>query len=570
MEFQVFASSETSNNGEKKVLDKLKKLYENKEGYLYSNIRIKKYKEEKEPDFILIDPLNGIAVIEVKSWSLSYIATINQHTVTTSEQQTLPNPIIQANTYFNLLKDILPNANSHQLSSRLFFPNMPQDDEIQEYFQQVPSKVFYKDDISNLTITSLFMGRSNPMSTKDVNTIRARLYPETKIQKKLPFFDNKTSIDEDIKTISKDQERIMNLPFNGYYLLSGVPGSGKTIVIVGRAIKYLRFNPEWSVIVITYTNALVNTIKKALADKKQELEQQNINIDRIRVSTFHSFAYARTKNISDDYYENGIPEDIMQRVSPRYDAICIDEYQDFHSDWIKFCIKAIKPKDNNKGKEVVNLFLAGDKLQSIYARPEISWKHETGLNISGRSHFLKISYRASHNLLKMGLQVLESNSSLKKEVLKFYEDRDTIEGHYESKDDSLFAFTYKDVADCIGKLLSSGFLPGDILVIANQWWQAEKFHKEILHIDSHLAQNKQLDNNKVNIITYHSAKGIENKIAVLLDVDLIDDRKILYVGITRASQKVILHANDFKQGFASDIYEFVKNKISLIPNVQRP
>ncbi len=64
--------------------------------------------------------------------------------------------------------------------------------------------------------------------------------------------------------------------------------------------------------------------------------------------------------------------------------------------------------------------------------------------------------------------------------------------------------------------------------------------------------------------TYYSAKGLESKVVILVDVDWfsknldmnkeIMDRKLIYVGMTRASEKLIIHGKNFnKNSFAKDI-----------------
>ena len=64
--------------------------------------------------------------------------------------------------------------------------------------------------------------------------------------------------------------------------------------------------------------------------------------------------------------------------------------------------------------------------------------------------------------------------------------------------------------------------------------------------------------------TYYSAKGLEGKVVILMDVDYfyggldkqkeIMDRKLIYVGMTRASEKLIIHGKNFnKNSFAKEI-----------------
>jgi len=57
----------------------------------------------------------------------------------------------------------------------------------------------------------------------------------------------------------------------------------------------------------------------------------------------------------------------------------------------------------------------------------------------------------------------------------------------------------------------------------------------------------------MNITTYHSSKGLENKIAILLNVDTIHEKKLLYVGTTRASEKLYLHSTSFQKGIGKKL-----------------
>ena len=59
-----------------------------------------------------------------------------------------------------------------------------------------------------------------------------------------------------------------------------------------------------------------------------------------------------------------------------------------------------------------------------------------------------------------------------------------------------------------------------------------------------------LDDDKTNLITFHSAKGIEINTCFLLGIDKdfnldkTEDLKLLYVGMTRASQNLYIQSNN--------------------------
>lgn len=77
-------------------------------------------------------------------------------------------------------------------------------------------------------------------------------------------------------------------------------------------------------------------------------------------------------------------------------AILIDEYQDFRDNWIELCVKLVK--ESSDGKK--SIFLAGDRLQSIYNPKEIIWK-DLEIMIQGRSKLLKHSYRAGKKHIEL-------------------------------------------------------------------------------------------------------------------------------------------------------------------------
>jgi hypothetical protein len=54
--------------------------------------------------------------------------------------------------------------------------------------------------------------------------------------------------------------------------------------------------------------------------------------------------------------------------------------------------------------------------------------------------------------------------------------------------------------------------------------------------------SKEIEPNKMTITTYHSSKGLECKVCILVNVDCLIDKKLVYVGMTRASEKLCIHS----------------------------
>jgi superfamily I DNA/RNA helicase len=73
---------------------------------------------------------------------------------------------------------------------------------------------------------------------------------------------------------------------------------------------------------------------------------------------------------------------------------------------------------------------------------------------------------------------------------------------------------------------------------------------------------------KVILMTYHSAKGLQKPVCILMETDKMHylkkedilQKKLLYVGMTRASKKLFIHAEDFeKESYAKHLWNIAKN-----------
>ena len=212
-----------------------------------------------------------------------------------------------------------------------------------------------------------------------------------------------------ISTLDAEQEKFARRIPYGHYMITGVPGSGKTVILLSRAIHLLKENPAWKIRIVTYNRSLARKLQNRFESLYEKLELMGINYQNITISTFHSLAgevstIAPPQIKNDDYWDIILPFNAIENANPTYDAILIDEYQDFPEAWIKFCLLMCK-KHYYNGQQTENLFLAGDRLQSIYNDKDSSWK-SLGVNIVGRSKLLKTSYRSGSTHINLALDYL--------------------------------------------------------------------------------------------------------------------------------------------------------------------
>lgn len=570
----------TLTKGESKIANKIVSLYSqiDRDCYLYIKPRLRNL----EPDFVLIDIYKGACIIEVKDWSKNYIKSMDRCNITANDCKILNNPVFKTNLYFNIAKSLFESDSlllneegdlKFRCCSWVIFTNINSIDIecFSKVLNQPPTKYMTKDQIGILTIDNLFGFGASYLESTHIAIIRSILFPEIKIEN---IENDKTTTDK-IEVLDIDQEKFAKRIPYGHYMISGVPGSGKTVILLSRAIFLLKENPNWKIKIVTYNRSLSRKITRRLENFYDELKFMGLNYENISVSTFHKLAIDTSNmevpnNASNDFWMRILPLKALEKASPQYDAILIDEYQDFYDDWIKLCL-ALCIKHNYDGKISENLFLAGDRLQSIYNPKEHTWK-SLGINIQGRSKILKHSYRSGKSHIELALSFLMADRTLRKEVETFYEGRDGIDNETYLEDHIEFLEGgYNVINDFLNKcIFKFGYKKEDILVLAPTHFDAEEL---FYHLDDGLKSKsevtKDIVDNKIIITTFHSSKGLESKICILVNADKIDNKKLLYVGMTRASQRLCIHAADYEpESFARQLKnrEFEDKNITDIIN----
>lgn len=557
--------------GEEYLKNKIMTLYKTEDPNANAVLYIQPKIRDRRPDFVLIDQNRGISILEVKDWSKDYIGSLNVLEVITSTGKVVTNPAHQARTYFNLVKSTLELSRALcneygdlkiGLSSFFVMRNL-NSKEIEElgYFYKHEIVSYLSSDIlRKMDLDDLFHKKSSiSLQEHEIKFIRGTINPEIKIVDTPTRIKKNEKIEDMIKVLDYKQERFAKRIIDGHYIVTGIPGSGKTIMLLSRAMFISKEHPDWKIAVLCYNKSLAAKLKSKIELLANELEFSGSNLNNITIVNFHKLLW-RIHPMSIDYNDKDFyfetwPSMAMPYASNIFDAILIDEYQDFSDTLIKFCLKCCK---QHNGKE--NLFLAGDRLQSIYNPKETSWK-SLGINIVGRSSLLKTSYRAGKKHIIAALEFLKNDVVLKEEVNKFYEgDSDIITSDFD--DDICFLTGYYDnIIKEINKIILSGYKFKDIIVLCRN----NNIKNQIYNImPSNMKLNCSVEKDdmpkdKMIVTTYHSSKGLENKICILTDFDMLNDRKLAYVGMTRASEHLYIHASDYdSNNFASEIRDIVE------------
>ncbi|MEQ8678083.1 MAG: 3'-5' exonuclease [Aggregatilineales bacterium] len=265
----------------------------------------------------------------------------------------------------------------------------------------------------------------------------------------------------------------------------------------------------------------------------------------------------------------------------KYDVVIIDEAQDLPPIYLQLASKLISDFEESR-----SLTLLADPAQSIYYRG-ISWK-EGGINVRGnRTRTLAKNFRNTQQILEAARYILDGCDDLKLED-EFIPPSSThrlgpkpILAQYEEPSDAM-----QFVVENIVKLCQSGkYRPGDIAILSrNDNLPFAALRKLLSKEDipwSHFRDSKfEILENQVKLVTMHSAKGLEFPIVFMIDLregaipfitsseteeaDLAQERKLFYVSMTRASERLyLLHPKRNRCRFVRDIADDTITKLLL-------
>jgi hypothetical protein len=524
----------------------------------------------RHPDFIVVGPDLGLIVLEVKDWRLKSILEVTADRVRLRQGEgelEVWNPVRQVRNYLLRTVDALKGRPLLRADNQLCFgwgsgvvlPYLTPE-EIRQPSLFGPGLeetlglglVLTGADLARGSLLPRLRGlipargtARGSLDPQQIDEIRGVLHPEIRI--------GWGATSEDIvRAMDLEQERLARSMGDGHRLLRGVAGSGKTIVLLCRVRYLLAQHPDWRILVVCYNRVLAGFLHRAIGDK------------RVEVSTFDAWARQRLKAAGvevpeppgrgqewDDFWVETVPQVLSQafddgRVpTATYQAVLVDEGQDFADSWYRLLLRALDPAANR-------LFIALDSSQNIYRR-RISWR-SLGIQIAGRTRVLKRNYRNTRPILSAAyamvheLDVTEADpgdliSSL---VVPDQALRDGPAPELAQLDSA--AAVRQHAREWIGVRLARGIPPGEILVLGHNrlgmgkvagWLDGQKVPASFLP--------EQRVDGTVGVSTIHSSKGLDAGHVLILNAHELDDlktreeaRRLLYIGMTRARDELCI------------------------------
>lgn len=385
------------------------------------------YMNGDRPDIVIVRKHHGILIIEVKDWDLdAYRLDERKHWVLKDNTSTrVSSPIEQVLKYKENLytlhldelfeKRIRDYKFMNMVSCAVYFHNATQTQLenflVNPYLSDSKYQKFLAKNITLIgrdklekDIFSQILWKLYLLSSKDSKLFSDSLY-DSITHFLLPTMHQKED-GRQIKYLRK-QEQIILRDDRSEFVVEGVEGSGKTTVLARRAvqeyIKWKNNDYEPQILILTYNITLINFIR----DKINQV-QETFDWKSFTILNYHHFIGNQLNNLDvqivlpqnksandsserkkltpeqsrylDKHYYSNLQlflelKEKIYTSNLSYDAILIDEIQDYKYYWFEILKKAFL-------KDGGDFILFGDEKQNIYGNPLVGKKIHT--NVLGR------------------------------------------------------------------------------------------------------------------------------------------------------------------------------------------
>ncbi len=262
------------NKGEEEVLESIIEILR-KNGddnyYLIPKATFKDLNGSIEIDLLLLHPIFGLYIIEVKNWEKLEITQEN-------------NPFAQANHYQDFLLSILKDEFKKvpiNVEYRVVFPKISKQ-QAEEFFKQNPyyknyeNHAFFKEDLQESNIFKRFFNSTNPIipNKKEFTQIAKILVPTDKLKEKkvIPIITKDEIIFFDQKQLS-----ILNGYTGGFRIIRGVAGTGKTVILTNFVSNRLKDHDDEKFLILCFNKKLANDLKTSFSKE----QRKNIEIHSV-------------------------------------------------------------------------------------------------------------------------------------------------------------------------------------------------------------------------------------------------------------------------------------------------
>jgi len=552
----------------------------------------------REPDFLLFSGQIGLVVLEVKDWNLEQIREAAPHRFLidiNGKADPRTNPFKQGRDYVAGVLDTV-KADGRLISKDpvhlgkakvpiecgVVFPNINKYEYQKMGFDRIipVERIFFWDDlhpssdicmdVSGTCFRTVLEQKFPPrfvfqLSGPEMDHLKQLIFPTIRVA--IPERESEMPYEKRLcrfKGLDHHQEVLARKFENGHRIISGPSGSGKTLVLVHKAACLLRYNSRIkSILFVCYNITLVNYIRRLLGEKGVPFGSGGVQVKHF-YELCGDIVGERIdyENQDADYYEL-VAQETAEKVRAggmRFDAVLVDEGQDFSDTMFRVLIGLLNPA-------IDNLTIALDENQNLYQKRS-SWKG-LGINARGRVHCIECVYRNTIEISRFAERFIGRRDkadqgdarqlSLFPDFFNFHGPRPTIRQF--SDLGKIISYT----VEAIEKVAAAESCPYSEIAVLYATRrpeaaggplpdQLEDALAERGILSKWASQNYRskraydITTNSVTISTIHSAKGMDFSCVFLLGLDYLEPKgwseaqinRLAYVGLTRARYRLFI------------------------------
>lgn len=547
--------------------------------------------KQSHPDFVVIHPLRGLLILEVKDWKLATIQKATPQSfeiIPHGEPKVVVNPLVQARhcaiQVVNALErdpPLVHAAGPHR--GKLAFPwgyGVVLSNITRKQFGEAgledaikPHLVICADEMTESTEAEDFQQRlwnmfphafGSAMTLPQLDRVRWIMFPEIRVQTQGSLFDDAdtaAALPDIMRVMDIQQEQLARSLGDGHRVIHGVAGSGKTMILGYRAQYLAKAHTDASkpILVLCYN--------EPLAVKLSAVMQAKGLGGKVHVRNFHKWcrqqlvAYGQSLPNQGpamfDEMVNGVIRAVDRKQIPsgQYLAVMIDEGHDFEPEWLKLVTQMVDPSTNS-------LLLLYDDAQAIYQKKRLKFTLKSvGIEATrGRSTILKINYRNTRQILQVASlfagELLQSGSD---DLDNDDSPRVTPVGCGREGPAPLVIHLPNlyaeatEIAQRLSQAHQEGYAWGDMAVICR--------HYNVMEVCAQALQRQRLPHqvrrksgnfdprsDTIKVMTMHVSKGLEFPLVALPGIgqlptpgeDELTEAQLCYVASTRATAQLIL------------------------------
>ena len=504
--------------------------------------------KEGETDFVVILPSHGMLILEVKGGAIHYDEASRDWSRVLGDGSLKPiqDPFEQARRNTHYLEDAIKSAGYPGAKNIPFtfgyavvFPDCVYSGPTPAGAE--PAIIFSANDLPYLDrrITAALnqwsrRDKLNALSTEDINTIIKAISPSFNL---LPVLFRKIEEQEEkLFRLTKDQRNLLTfLGQKQRACIEGVAGSGKTLLAQAQAKKFA--DQGKTTLLVCYNKALAQWVSDSIPEEYK---------DKIIVKHFHGlcFDWVRKAGMAFSPPNQNIEQfwrdeaadllmDAIDLVPQKFDAVIVDEGQDFYPNWW-MPLEMI----NVHGDEGA-MYVFYDPRQNLYV------DQKSSLPALGDPFNLPTNCRNTRAIADKCGEILEVEIATRDDAPKGDEPIVvTLELDFDIK---------KRVERYIYDWVKQGRLkPSQVAVLSPNRKDRSSIKDLKVARGVHITENLDdwRDNKGVLFSTVKSFKGLEADAVIIIDVPLVEDTSFFkqsdyYVACSRAKHLlVVLHKED--------------------------